>query len=125
MILCDTNILIELYKNNGTVIEAIKRIGPSNLAVSVVTEAELYFGALNKAELRQIQQHLSLLTRFHITLPISELFLMLMAQYSLSHSLAIPDALIAATAIHQDIPLMTLNVKDFRFIPKLELQPLD
>lgn len=33
----------------------------------------------------------------------------------------IPDALIAATALRHALPLFTLNVKDFRFIPGLQL----
>lgn len=44
-----------------------------------------------------------------------------METYSLSHKLSLPDALIAATAIEHDIPLYTLNLKDFRFISMLQL----
>ena len=51
MILCDTNILIEFYKNNPQITEELRRIGPNCLAISAITQAELYFGALNKAEL--------------------------------------------------------------------------
>jgi hypothetical protein len=46
-----------------------------------------------------------------------------MEQYSLSHKLSLPDALIAATALVYDVPLYTMNLKDFRFIPKLKLYP--
>ena len=38
-----------------------------------------------------------------------------------SHKLTIPDALIAATALTQNIGLYTLNLKDFRFIQQLNL----
>jgi hypothetical protein len=44
-----------------------------------------------------------------------------MAQYSLSHKLTIPDALIAATALTHNISLYTLNLKDFRFIQGLNI----
>lgn len=70
MILCDTNILIEFYKNNLQVIEELRRIGLNRLAVSSVTQAELYFGALNKAELKKIRQHLSLLHHLPLDIPI-------------------------------------------------------
>jgi len=53
MILCDTNILIKLYKNNPQIVQELRHIGPSQLVVSPVTQAELYFGALNKAELKK------------------------------------------------------------------------
>ena len=44
-----------------------------------------------------------------------------MEAYSLSHKLSLPDALIAATAIESNSELYTLNLKDFRFIPQLNL----
>ena len=121
LILCDTNVLIEFYKNNSSVLLTLNEIGRSNLAISVVTEAELYFGALNKVEMQRIAGNLSLLRSLSITHPISEIFLGLMKAYALSHTISIPDALIAATALHHDIAIYTLNVKDFRYIPDLLL----
>jgi tRNA(fMet)-specific endonuclease VapC len=121
MILCDTNILIEFYKNNAPVVQELHQIGQDQLAISAITQAELYFGALNKAELAKIKQHLSLLRLFPIDLPISSAFLGLMEAYSLSHRLGLPDALIAATGLVHNLPLYTLNVKDFQFIAGLEL----
>ena len=121
MILCDTNILVEFYKNDLAVINELRNIGTDQLAISVITQAELYYGAINKAELSQIQKHLNLLNTLPIDQPISTQFIQLMARYSLSHKLTIPDALIAATALVYDISLYTLNVKDFRFIEGLDL----
>ena len=121
MILCDTNILVEFYKNDLAVINELRNIGTDQLAISVITQAELYYGAINKAELSQIQKHLNLLNTLPIDQPVSTQFIQLMAQYSLSHKLTIPDALIAATALVYDISLYTLNIKDFRFIEGLNL----
>ncbi|MEG5038776.1 MULTISPECIES: PIN domain-containing protein [unclassified Microcoleus] len=61
MILCDTNILIEFYKNNTAIIQELRQIGIPNLTISIITRAELYYGALNKNELNRIQKHLDLL----------------------------------------------------------------
>lgn len=121
MILCDTNILIEFYKNNPSIVEALQQIGRSNIAVSVVTQAELYFGAFNKRELGALRKHLSTITSLPINESVSGRFIMLMETYSLSHKLAIPDALIAATAIEYNLPIYTLNLRDFRFIESLQL----
>ncbi len=121
MILCDTNILIEFYKNTRQIVQELRHIGQNRLAVSVVTPAELYFGALNKAELQKIKQHLSLLHQLHIDVRISERFLQLIETYSLSHKLSIPDAMIAATAIVHGLELYTLNRRDFQFISGLKL----
>lgn len=39
----------------------------------------------------------------------------------LSHGLAIPDALIAATSLETGLRLFTYNVRDFKFIKGLNL----
>jgi predicted nucleic acid-binding protein len=121
MILCDTNILIEFYKNNPQVTQELRQLGLNQLAISVITQAELYYGAFNKAELNSIKKHLSSLHILPINSSTSTEFLQLMETYALSHKLSIPDALIAATALVYEIELYTLNIKDFHFIPGLNL----
>jgi len=66
MILCDTNILIEFYKNNNAIFQELRQIGSHNLTISVITRAELYYGAINKNELNRIQKHLDLLQNIPI-----------------------------------------------------------
>ena len=121
MILCDTNILIEFYKNNSTIVNELRLIGVDRLAISVITQAELYYGAINKNELLKIQKHLNLLPNFPIDNQVSTKFIQLMERYSLSHKITIPDALIAATALVNNVSLYTLNLKDFRFIEGINL----
>ncbi|WP_054761728.1 PIN domain-containing protein [Methylomonas koyamae] len=60
MILCDTNILIEFYKGNPAIIQTLRAIGSANIAVSVITKAELFYGARDKQELAKIERHLGL-----------------------------------------------------------------
>ncbi len=98
VMLCDTNILIELYKNNPAIISKLRKIGSKQIAISSITQAELYYGALNKQELLQIKKHLSQLEILVVDTTLSEQFIQLMENYALSHKLAIPDAMIAATA---------------------------
>ena len=124
MILCDTNILVEFYKNTPEVINQLHYIGLSNLAISVITQAELYFGAINKPELNKIKNHLALLHTFPLDVKVSNQFIQLMEIYSLSHKLSIPDALIASTALVNQVELYTLNRQDFRFITGLKLYEL-
>ena len=121
MILCDTGILIEFYKNNPVIVQELRKIGQEQLAISAITQAELYFGALNKSELRMIKRHLATLPLFPLDSEISLKFLGLMEAYSLSHRLSLPDALIAATALVHQVELYTLNLKDLRYIPELKL----
>jgi predicted nucleic acid-binding protein len=47
----------------------------------------------------------------------------LLRQYRLSHGLLIADALIAATALFLEIPLLTKNQSDYRFVSGLQLLP--
>jgi tRNA(fMet)-specific endonuclease VapC len=121
MILCDTNIFIEIYRNNKTVIESVKKIGQQNLAVSDVTRAELFFGARNKKELDAIHKDMEKLILLPVDCIISEMSVKLVEDYSLSHKLSLPDAIIGATAIYYKIELYTLNVKDFRFLNGIKL----
>jgi predicted nucleic acid-binding protein len=121
MILCDTNILIEFYKANPIVIQNLQRIGSANIGVSVITKAELFYGARDKQELAKIERHVALCHCYGLNNAISALFIELMSRYSLSHKVSIPDMLIAATAISHDLELYTLNTKDFKFIPELNL----
>lgn len=121
MILCDTNILIEIYRDNATIIQSIKLLGQENLAVSDVTCAELFFGARNKIELQAISKDLESLQVLPVNTFISSLAVKLVKDYSLSHKLTLPDSIIGATAIYHGLKLYTLNVKDFKFIEGLEL----
>ncbi|MBX2928486.1 MAG: type II toxin-antitoxin system VapC family toxin [Saprospiraceae bacterium] len=120
IVLCDTNVVIEFYKNNTAIVAELRKIGQANLAVSFVTAGELIYGAINKRELQQILKDLAHLIDFHANEDICRGAVSLMEKYSLSHKLTLPDALIAATALYYDLPLYTLNLKDFRFIPNLK-----
>ncbi len=82
MILCDTNILIEFYKGNPDVIGSLQNIGLANLAVSVITTGELYYGAKDKHELGRMQKHLSLMNPIPLDADISSRFLRLMEDYA-------------------------------------------
>lgn len=46
---------------------------------------------------------------------------LLVEKYSLSSNMGIYDAIIAATCLIYDLPLMTHNKKDFRFVKKLQI----
>ena len=121
IVLCDTNILIEIYRNNPVITAVVDAIGEENLAISDVTRAELYFGARNKAEMQTIRQTHDELYQYPVHQDISQTAIALMERYTLSHKLDWEDALIAATAICRQKELFTLNKKDFVFIPELKL----
>ncbi len=119
MILCDTNILIDLLRLNPVRIGQVDRFLPGQLAISLVTEAELINGARNQSELRGIRQNVAGCIVLPLTESIGQAAIDLMYQYRLSHSLDFADALIAATAIAHGLPLFTLNRKHFQYLPGL------
>ena len=121
MILVDTNIFIEYYRNNPVICSILEDIDPQEIAINDVVCAELYFGARNKQELAIIVTDMEKLNVLAIYPQISRLAVDLVKQYCLSHKLKLPDAQIAATAILHNAELFTLNRKDFEYIPNLKL----
>ena len=121
MILCDTDIFIEAFKNNTLATGSLRRIGFKNIALSAVTLMELYFGALNKRELVKIKSRLKKLEIINLDQEITETAINMIERYAKSHGLHIPDALIAATAICRGLQLLTYNVKDFKFVEGIRL----
>ena len=121
VVLCDTNILIDFSKRKPDVVQALAAIGTANVVVSAISAGEFMFGALNKADLVKITKGLNAIKIIHVDETISDKGLELVQHYGLSHTLAVPDAFIAATALVHDFPLYTLNRKDFRFIEGLRL----
>ncbi|MCC5657410.1 hypothetical protein LC608_10510 [Nostoc sp. XA010] len=73
-----------------------------------------------------LQTLLNFLKQFYIIKidqAVSDTAVDLLRSYRLSHNLAIPDSLIAATAIVWNYPFLTKNQRDYRFIQGLNLLP--
>ena len=120
MILLDTNVLIEILKNNQKTIQKVTAMSPP-LGISSITAMELIYGARNKQEVVKLQKFINKFQLLHLEPAISVLGLKLITQFAKSHALDIPDALIAATAIQHKVRLFTYNTKDFKFISLIEL----
>jgi len=121
MVLLDTNILIEIFKKTPSFIDQIRIIGVNNITISKMSIFEMILGALNKRELKEINSFLSKFSQININEQISDKTFELLNKYRLSHGLFINDAIIAATCLEYQIPLYTLNTKDFKFIDGIEL----
>jgi len=123
-ILIDTDILIDITNNdviaqNRLAIESQN----ANLGISTITLMELVVGCRNKAESQALNRFLEQFTVMYLNQEISRQAVELIQIYNLSHGLMIPDALIAATAIYNNISLLTKNQRDYRFIPSIQLLP--
>jgi predicted nucleic acid-binding protein len=125
-VICDTDVMIDYLdhlqsRHNSSKQFLENAIGLDLITLSAITKMELMAGALNKTALSSINKNIN---RFNILLinpEITSIALHLVESYKLSHNLAIPDSLIAATAIHTGLELFTFNVRDFKFIPGLQL----
>ena len=120
MIVLDTNILIEILKGDKETIDTVESL-KENLCISSITVMELYYGALNKAELNKLEKFVSLFNIIHLDENISKTATKLIKRYAKSHSLDIPDGLIASTALLNDAMLLTYNKKDFKYIEGMKL----
>ena len=119
-IILDTNILIEILKGDRKTIEKVESLG-CELCISSVTAMELYYGAINKAEVSKLEKFISLFTLIYPDETVSQKAMELVKRYAKSHSLDIPDSIIAATALMEKCELFTYNRKDFRYIDGLKL----
>jgi len=119
-IVLDTNILIEILKNNVPVVSSFHQIS-SKFAISSISCMELYYGARDKKELQELKKFITFFDTIELDATISKKATLLIENYAKSHNLTIPDALIAATALRYNYPLWTLNIKDFHYIEELNL----
>jgi predicted nucleic acid-binding protein len=118
MTFVDTNILIEYLKGNR---EKIDSLGFNHICVSDIVLMELYQGAKNKQDFAFIKQTLQDIYIVATDNDIITLAKEILQRYNLSHNAKIYDAIIAATVLIYDLDFLTLNKKDFKYIPNIKL----
>ncbi|MDX2075498.1 MAG: PIN domain-containing protein [bacterium] len=110
--LLDTNVLIDVLRNYQPANYWLAQ--QSQLGISRFIHMELIEGARNKQELKQI---LAFLRNF-ATIPVFDDDVIWaqnqLAKYNLSHQVGSLDCLIASSAHRLQLPLYTLNIKDFK-----------
>lgn len=120
MICLDTNVLIEITKNNAETIKQLNEV-EHPLCISSISVMELLCGARNKQEAAKLTMFINQFKILTINDSSSLLATKLISKYAKSHHLDIPDALIAASCVESGVTLWTYNIKDFRYLPKLQL----
>ena len=124
MILADSTILIDLSRANE---EAIlfcddERKNWQKIAISVMSSMELLIGCRDKRDLNSTLKFLADFVLIEISTPISKRAFQLMLQFNMSHGLVIPDAFIAATALEENLQLVTSNIRHFEMITGISVK---
>ena len=122
--LVDTDILIDIGRGVQEAIDILKNIQSHDaLAISVITQLELMIDCRNKSELRKLDKFVKQVKIIKLNEVISDKSVELLRLYRLSHGLLIADGLIAATALTLNLPFISKNQRDYKFISGLNLLP--
>jgi predicted nucleic acid-binding protein len=124
--LVDTDWLIDVLSGLNAAAATLQQLSGDGVGLSIVTLGEIYEGAaLDPDPVAAKERYKAFVAPFPVlplTVPIMERFAELRAQLRRSGAL-IPDfdLLIAATALEEDLVLVTRNRRHFTRIPGLQL----
>jgi predicted nucleic acid-binding protein len=121
--LFDTDVFIWLERGNLKAAKAVEQ--EEERFLSIQSYMELLQGARNKKHHERVK---SFLTDFNfIVLPLTENIghraLIYVEEHTLSHHLTAADAIIAATAVENNLVLLSGNAKHFKPIKDLKFNP--
>ena len=111
-ILVDTDVLIDYLRDHPQAIRFVESHAEA-LQLSVINVAEIWAGVRGAQEQQKIETLFETFPILNITPRIAKRAGDWMRTYFKSHALAMPDALIAATALENNLELKTLNVGHF------------
>lgn len=114
--LIDTCIIIDYLRGNSDI-----NLSHGDILINPVVELEILQGVRNKREQKDALRTMEYFQRIEYSSECFNLAKILILRYSLSHSLKLPDALIAASCLIYDLPLWTYNIKDFAYIEGMKI----
>lgn len=125
--LLDTDTCIYAIKKHDAVVEAMRGANPGDIAVSVVTEAELRTGAAKSSapmkNLHVLEGFLAPLTILDFTSQDTVVYAQVRAKLERAGTPIGPlDTIIAAQAVARDMTLVTNNEREFRRVSGLRVE---
>ena len=120
--LVDTTILIDFFRGHEPAAAWLNRFAGGELAISVVTAAELIQGSRNRHEQKRLETDIASFSLVPISAQISETAWDWYRQYRLKDGVGFFDCLIGASARHLGVPVCTLNEKHFWPFPNLQVE---
>lgn len=121
--LLDTDILIDLSHEIPKAVGFVEEI-KEECSISIISLMELIRGARNQKEIDGVLEIEFSFNVENITEEVSSKALEILSSKFLSTGLEIPDALIAALAIENNLVLVTRNVRHFEQIEGLKIKIL-
>ncbi|EPF31943.1 hypothetical protein HMPREF9194_02298 [Treponema maltophilum ATCC 51939] len=125
--LIDTDIIIFALRGDKTVLAKFEENKNIPISISMITYAELVFGTKRSQNERTNMLKVNRIREIYpveeLNIGIMELFADIKANmYSKAMRIEDMDLFIAATAIYNDLTLVTNNTKHFKNIPLLKLE---
>jgi tRNA(fMet)-specific endonuclease VapC len=124
--LVDSDVLIDYLAGRGDTVTLLQRLEPSGLGLSIISYAEVYEGIYRgrdpKATERRFREALRRMSVLALSQRIGRQGARIRGDLR-ARGLPVPmtDVLIAATAIHHDLTLVTRNLRHYERIPGLTL----
>lgn len=122
--LVDTSVIIDFLRQKNKAQTLFYSLAQDEPAVSIVTHSELYSGK-SVWQKKSVQEELEVIFSGLTCLPLTEQISMKAGQLRAQYNVSLFDCIIAATALWHDLPLVTLNTKDFSRFKGLKLYPLN
>ncbi len=120
--LIDTDVLIDAARGYPEASAFLREQHQTfRIQISIISAMELAVGSRNSTELSETKRFLEPVRIIPVDTDVSNEAYKLIETFTLSHGLAIPDALIAATAIRNGLTLLTKNTRHFQMIPDLQV----
>ncbi len=120
--LVDTSILIDFLRGNQSAKTWLDGFAAGQLAISVITAAELVAGCRDRREQRKLEKDLAQYPLLWVSASASSTAWDWYRQYHLGDGIGFLDCLIGATAYQHGLTVCTLNDKHFRPFPKLTVE---
>lgn len=123
--LLDTDVCIELLKQNERVLSKVEAVGAENCFVTEITIAELFYGAAKSNRPGQFEDISYILQSFDLKplLPTLRLYgINKSVLESKGNMIGEFDLLIGSCAVHYDLTMVTSNLKHFDHIPNIILE---
>ncbi len=124
--LIDSDWVIDWLANRRAAVALLRRLSAQGICVSLITYAEVLDGVYHGQDVTRYQRDFQRFLQEAPVLPLTRLIMQRFARIRGDLRLRgaiIPDMdlLIAATALHHDLTLVTRNVRHFERVPALKL----